>query len=179
MLETVKQILKFYVENQKIPSLWDLNLSDDIKALQDKKWSVFVTLYKSWEICGSMWNIMPIEANFIDELIKSTVEAIIDKRYTEITILDVENIKIRIDLIKNKKLLDSNQVKISTIKPLKTWIIAIKNNYEKLAVVLPNISISIKDWVDLYKVLNYKLDEEFKETNYILYEFETTTFTDF
>ncbi len=179
MLEIVKQILKFYLENNKIPTIWDLNIPDDIKALQDKKWSVFVTLYKWWEICWSKWNVMPIESNFIDELVKSTVESITDNRYPELIISDIDNLKIRIDLIKNKKLFDSQLSKISSFKPQKTWIIAIKNNYEKLAVILPNISISIKDWKDLYNVLNYKLDEEFKEENYIIYEFETTTFTDF
>lgn len=177
MLDFVKAITRYYLETNKTPEIKDLNIWENIQKYTDKKWSIFVTIYKLGELVWSKWNIVPIESNFVNEIIKSTVWALEDSRFWELNLLDLNNLKFRIDLIKSKRLLKDE--KISDISPIKYWIIAIKNDYEKLWVVLPNISTDLKEGADFYKVLDYKLDEKFDEKNYILYEFETSTITDF
>jgi AMMECR1 domain-containing protein len=45
MVEIVKQIIKYYLENNKAPSIEELVVLD--KSLVERKANLFVTLYKS------------------------------------------------------------------------------------------------------------------------------------
>jgi hypothetical protein len=45
--------------------------------------------------------------------------------------------------------------------------------------LLPNISTNITSWYDLQKALEVKLSETFNESDYILYELQTESFTTF
>ncbi len=98
MLEIVKQTIDFYTKYLKEPT------KQDIQAIEadafSKKWSCFVTLYKNGEIRGSAGNIKEIEPSIGEEIIKNTMEAISkDKRFPPITIAEVKDIRIRLDVI--------------------------------------------------------------------------------
>lgn len=175
MLDIVEQVIKFYLENKKIPTKNDLDIKD--LSLLERKWNVFVTIYKNWNIAWNSWNIVEIENDIVNELIKNTIYALWDKRFPDLTIDDLWKIKIRIDIITNRILL--NNKKISDINPVKSWILVIKKDYNKLAVILPNISSTLTSSKDIENVLSNKLEEKFIIENYIVYEFETEILTNY
>jgi len=175
MLDIVEQVIKFYLENKKIPTKNDLDIKD--LSLLEKKWNVFVTIYKNWNIVWNSWNIVEIENDLVNELIKNTIYALWDKRFPDLTLEDLGKIKIRIDIITNRILL--NDRKISDLNPVKSWILVIKKDYNKLAVILPNISHTLTSGKDFENVLSRKLEEEFKPENYIIYEIQTEVLTNY
>jgi len=61
-----------------------------------------------------------------------------DKRFSPITLRESEKIQFRIDTIFQRDMISLPD--ISSCDPSKQGIIAINRNYEKLAVILPNIS---------------------------------------
>lgn len=175
MLDIVEQVIKFYLENGKIPTKNDLDIKD--LSLLKRKWNIFVTIYKNWNIVWNSWNIVELENDLVNELIKNTIYALWDNRFPNLTSEDLGKIKIRIDIITNRILL--NNKKISDLNPVKSWILVIKKDYNKLAVILPNISSTLTSSKDIENVLSRKLDEEFKIENYIVYEFETKVLTNY
>ena len=175
MLDITKQIIEFYLKNKIAPKVEDLKISDN--SLSEKKWMIFVTLYKNWEIFWSSWNIIEIEKTFLEELIWNTIEALKDKRFSEKNASDLEKIKIRIDIIKDRVVLDEKAFK--ELSPLKKGVIVIKKDYNKLAVILPNISMNLISSNDFLPVLSSKLWEDFVFDNYIVYSLDTEVLTDF
>lgn len=175
MLELAKQTIKYFLENNKIPKIEELEIKNE--ELLSKKWMIFVTLYKNWEIVWSSWNIVEIEKTLASEIISNTIEALNDKRFEKLKIEDLENIKIRIDIVKERVVLDENTFK--WINPVKNWIIAIKKDYNKLCVILPNISSSIFTSDDLLPVLSKKLWDEFNFSDFIVYSLDTEVLRDF
>ena len=170
MLEIVKQTIDFYTKYLKEPT------KQDIQAIEadafSKKWSCFVTLYKNGEIRGSAGNIKEIEPSIGEEIIKNTMEAISkDKRFPPITIAEVKDIRIRLDVIEWRTILEEG--KILGLDPMKSGVIAIKKDYSKLAVVLPNISPKLLTGSDLLSMLEAKLDEKLVESDYIIYDIKT------
>jgi len=176
MVEAVKQIIVFFLKYGKIPELKDLKINED---LLNKKWNIFVTIYLNWEISGSSWNIKEIKDNIAEELIENTINAISkDPRFEKLKEKDIPNIKIRIDEIINRNILEKWEIKI--LEPIKYWVIAIKKDYEALVVILPNISASILSGEDFLYYLQEKLGiKEFKEDDYIVYSIETVVSKDF
>lgn len=170
MLDITQQIIDFYYKNFKSPDLSDLDIKD--KSLLEKRASIFVTLYISWIIKGSCWNIKEIEENIVLELIKNTIWALEDSRFEKIKLDEKGNIKLRIDEIteRGKPLYDWE---IKNIDPTKSWVLVIKSDYEKSATILPNISGKIMSWEDFIPVLWKKLNEDFDDKNYIVYKIET------
>lgn len=167
MIEIVKEIINYYIKNKKEPSINEINILD--KNMLVEKWCIFVTLYKNWEIRWSAWNIKEIEVSIIHELIKSTVEAISDKRFSTITFDEATDLKIRIDILWERKMLAVWEMQ--KLDPIKSWVIAIRKDYEKLAVILPNINHILMSWEDFKWVLKFKLwEDKFDENNYIVYE---------
>lgn len=175
MLDLVKQIIKYYLQNKKIPSKDDLVINDN--SLFEKKLSIFITIYKNWEIYWNAWNVLELNSNWINEIIINTIEALKDSRFENLRIEDLDKIKIRIDIIKNRDMLKNK--KILEINPIKYWVLVIKKDYEKLAIILPNISTTITSGIDLENVLSKKLNENFDENNFIVYKIETDILTDF
>lgn len=175
MLDITKQIIEFYLKNKKSPKIEELKVSD--YSLVEKKWMIFVTLYKNWEIFWSSWNIIEIEKTFLEELISNTIEALNDKRFPEKNISDLDKIKTRIDIVKDRVVLDEKSFK--DLSPLKKWVIVIKKDYNKLAVILPNISMNLVSSNDFLPVLSNKLWEDFVFENYIVYSLDTEILTDF
>jgi hypothetical protein len=68
---------------------------------------------------------------------------------------------------------------VEDINPIKNGIAVIKKDYSKLSVLLPNISATVVSGKDIISVLSNKLDEEFKQDDYIVYLLETEQFTDY
>ncbi len=177
MIEIVKQTIDFFVKNGKKPEIKDLEIKD--KSLLEKKWALFVTLYLKWEVRGSAWNIKELKENQAEELIENTIFAISkDKRFSKISASEAKDLKIRVDFIVKRNLLKNK--KISELEPIKSWVVVIKNNYSKLAAILPNINPKIINWTDFIPVLKEKLSEKsFNEDDYIIYEIKTETKTSY
>lgn len=170
MIDIVKQIMVFYLKNNREPTIQDINNLDS--DLLNKAGSVFVTIYNKWEIRWSSWNIKEIDASIFHELVKNTIYAISkDKRFKPLTLKDSLNTVVRVDLIKDRKVLQEWEFK--NIDPTKNGIIVIKKDYEKLWVILPNINPLIMDGNDYPKFLSAKLWEVFKEKDYIIYMIDT------
>lgn len=168
MIELVQQTLNFYIQNKKVPSNTDIKISDS--SLFSRKWTIFVTIYRSGEIVWSSGNIKPLESSVALELIANTIAALNDEKARSLTPNDIPNIKVRIDEIASRKVLSKQ---ITDLDPSKLWVLTIKKDYSKLVVVLPNISADIKTWLDLYEATKSKLWDDFKEEDYITYELET------
>ncbi len=175
MLELVQQTLEFYLKYLKEPQLTDLKITD--QSLLSTRGSCFVTLYKNGEIRWSAGNVKEVEANLAWEIIKNTIAAATsDSRFEKLKLDEAKDIKIRIDIISERKVLAEG--KVAEIDPVKSWIIAIKKEYDKLAVILPNISAKLLTWSDFPAFLEAKLWEPFDEKNYIVYEITTTVESD-
>ncbi|MCT4617154.1 MAG: AMMECR1 domain-containing protein [Candidatus Gracilibacteria bacterium] len=176
----VRQIIEFYINNkQKSPSIDDLILTDEDKKLLEEKTGLFVTLYKSGEIIGSNGSVKESEKNTILELIVNTIGALEDKRFdNKLNKDDLEKIKIRVDLIEAKNQLKGKD-SITKINYTKSGVIAIKPDYSKIALILPNISKNINSGKDFIPLLSKKLNEKYKEKDYVNYELITKCFTDF
>ncbi len=170
MLEIVKQTVDYYFKHLKEPARTDIQPID--ATAFEHKWSCFVTIYKNGEVRGSAGNIKEIETSIGDEIIKNTIEAISkDKRFAPLTLAEVKDIRIRLDVIEDRHILE--EWKILAVDPMKSGIIAIKKDYSKLAAVLPNISPKLLTWSDLVGMLEAKLDEKLVEADYIIYEIKT------
>lgn len=176
MLNIVKQTIEFYVKNLKTPNIEDIKIEDE--SLLKKQWSLFVTIYKNWEIRWSSGNIKELKSSIALELIENTIEAISkDIRFKPIKAEESKNIKTRIDIITNRKILQ--ELEIKSLDPVKSWILVIKKDYEKMACILPNINPILLNWDDFIPVLKVKLNEnKFDEKDYIIYSIETEIIRD-
>ena len=165
MISIVKQVIDYFIQTGKKISLIDLKIED--KSLINEKISCFVTIYSKWEVRGSAGNIKDLKDNAVEELIENTFEAISkDSRFSPLTANEASDLKIRIDKISSRNMLKDKSVK--DIDPTRSGIIAIKNDYSRLACILPNINpklISGEDFVwlcylwdknwNFYKLLNF------------------------
>ena len=179
MISTVKQTIDFYLQRMSAPNISNINLSND--GLATTKWSCFVTIFQKWTVRWSSWNIKEIKSNLAEELIANTIQAISkDTRFKPLTILESQDIKIRVDFIKSRSVLSRTDDEaarwveiLSKIDPVKNWVIVIKKDYTKSATILPNIDPKILVWTDYQDLLSAKLEEEFDQNKYIIYKIET------
>lgn len=171
MKELLLQILSEYFKKMREPQLSELNVWTN--PILTEKGCCFVTLYINGNIRWSAWNIKEIHTSLAEELISNTIEALTkDKRFTPLTLDESEKIQFRIDRITDRKMITLKE--LSALDPTKYWVIAIHRNYEKLSVVLPNISPKLMTWDDFIPVLENKLTESaLSDENYILYQIET------
>jgi AMMECR1 domain-containing protein len=155
------------------PQFTELSLSQDIDTV--KKWCSFVTLYLNWDVHGSAWNIKEISSTLAEDIYKNTIEALTkDKRFKPLTLTEAESLKFRLDIIEDRKVISEAEMK--NLDPVKYWVIAIKRDYDKLAVILPNISPKILTGSDFTEILKNKLQEKkFDEKDYIIYSISTNT----
>lgn len=177
MISIVKQVIDYFIQTGKKISLIDLKIED--KSLINEKISCFVTIYSKWEVRGSAGNIKDLKDNAVEELIENTFEAISkDSRFSPLTANEASDLKIRIDKISSRNMLKDKSVK--DIDPTRSGIIAIKNDYSRLACILPNINPKLISGEDFVWVLKEKLNEQsFKEADYIIYEIKTEIFTNY
>lgn len=176
MKEIVSQILTQYFSKMREPKFEELTVDDTYTS---QSGCCFVTFYINGEVRGSAWNIKEIHPHIAWELISNTMQALTgDKRFTPLTLQESEKIQFRIDHIVHRDMISLKD--ISSCDPTKNWVIAIHRNYEKLAVILPNMSPKLMTWEDLIPVLLNKLeDKKIEDKNYILYKIETTIETNF
>lgn len=175
MIDLVKQTLDFYLKYQKEPQLTEIKVTNP--ELLTTRGSCFVTLYKNGEIRGSGGNVKEVEASLAQEIIKNSIAAATqDSRFDKLKLDDLETTKIRVDIISERRVLAEG--KLLEIDPVKAGVIAIKKEYDKLAVILPNISPKLLTWSDFSAFLTAKLGESFAEKNYIVYEIKTTVESD-
>ena len=177
MLEVVIQTIQYYFKYLRAPSANEIEISN--KTLFSIPWCIFVTLYKNGEIRWAGGNVKEIEQNIVEETIKNTIEALVlDKRFSPITMNEIKDIRIRIDLIKERHILEEG--KILELDPVKSGVICIKRDYEKLAVILPNIAPKLLTGSDFIPMIKEKLEEkDFSEKDYIIYEISTQVMTNF
>lgn len=179
MINIVQQTIDFYLQKIRAPEISEIKIIQT--ELTTTKWSCFVTLFLNGEVRGAAGNIKEIKASIAEELIENTVDAMVaDSRFDKVNIWEAKNIKIRVDLITNRRVLartDDEAKKwvetVSKIDPVKNWIIVIKKDYSKTATILPNIDPKLISWKDYTNVLSAKLGEPFDENKYIIYEIET------
>lgn len=177
MIEIAKQTIDFFIKTGKKPKISDLKIENE--NYLKTRWSLFITIYHKWEVRGSAWNIKEIENSLAEEIIENTISAISkDPRFKPIWPKEASEIKIRADKITKRDLLKNKS--LVELEPTKIWVIAIKNDYSKMATILPNINPKIINWEDFVPVLKEKLKEkDFKEKDYIIYEIETEVETSF
>ena len=176
MIDLVKQIINFYLTNDKEPTLADLKIEDE--SLLSRRWSIFVTIFSKWNIRWSSWNIKEIEPNIVSELIRSTIGAIKDdSRFSPLTLNEAKDIKIRVDEITNREILDDIS-KIKKLDPLKNGVIVISKDYSSLAIILPNISPLLIDGEDFIGFLEKKLNSKLSDKD-IIYNIQTNILTSY
>jgi len=175
MISLVEQTIDFYLKNQKAPEIKDLKIKDT--NLLNTKSSLFVTIYQKGEVRGSAWNIKELKENTVLELIENTIAAISkDSRFKPLW--DNTWIKIRIDKIISRNILQDNKIK--EVDPTNSGILSIKKDYSKMACILPNINPLLLTWEDFIPVLKEKLSEKkFEEKEYINYEIKTESINNF
>lgn len=176
MKEIVSQILMQYFSKMREPKLEELQINEKYTSMT---WCCFVTLYINGEVRWSAGNIKEIQSNLAQELVSNTMQSLTsDKRFTPLTLAESEKIQFRVDFISHRDMIAMKD--ISVCDPTKNWIIAIRRDYEKLAVILPNMSPKLMTWDDLLPVLWNKLwDQKIEDKNYIFYKIETEVETNF
>lgn len=176
MIAIAEATLNHYFTKFLAPSIEEILIDEGAQA---KRGCSFVTLYKNGQIRGSAGNIKEIEKNLGEEIIKNTMQALTwDTRFGRVTGEEKGMISIRLDIIKERKVIDQKTLK--TLDPVKFGVIVIRRDYEKLAVILPNISGGLLSGEDFIPVLQNKLDgDSFDEKNYIIYQIETDVETDY
>ncbi len=171
MKEIVQQVLEFYFSKMREPKFEELIINN--KQLLEEKACCFVTLSLNGEIRGSAGNIKEIQASLAQEIYTNTLEALIgDKRFPPLTLDEAQNIKYRCDKISERKMISEAEMKL--LDPLSFGVIVIKRDYEKLVVILPNMSAKLITGEDFIPVLLKKLGEKkFNEKDYIIYQIST------
>ena len=177
MIEIVEQVIKYFAAHGKAPAIDELKNVD--VTLTEKQGSVFVTLYSSGEVRGSAGNIKPIEENMLSELITSTTSAMsTDDRFEQISVEESEKLKVRVDVVTAETIL-VHEKELINLEPKKYWAIAIKKDYDTMAVILPNISSTLHFGKDFPEALWNKMKQKFVFKDYIVYKLETTSTTNF
>ncbi len=185
MISIVQQTLDFYLSKMSVPDITEITLANE--ELASTKWSCFVTLFLKWEVRWSAGNIKDVLGSIAEELIANTIQAISkDSRFSPLTIWEKNDIKLRVDFIKNRKVVSRTpeQAKdwietLARIDPIKNWVIVIKKDYSKTATILPNIDPKVVSGNDYQDILSAKLEEQFEEDKYIIYEIETIVERDY
>lgn len=176
MINVALQTIKEFLLN------WERLKSENIEdksILEEKSTPHFVTILKNGEVIASSGTIKETEENLALEVIENTINAIKDPRFQKLSKDDLENLKVRVDKVISKTQIKPKESKIEDLNPVKNWVIAIKSDYKKIAVILPNISNQINTWNDLAEALAQKLGEKFDRNLYSIYSLETEQITNF
>lgn len=172
MKEIVAEILKLYYIKMREPKIEEIQIAP-VNTQLTEKGCCFVTLYLNGEVRGSAGNIKEIYPTLREELYANTIQALTgDKRFPPLTLEESQNLKLRCDKIKERKMITETEMK--QLDPSTSGIIVIKRDYEKLAVILPNMSPKLLVGQDFTPVLIKKLGEKvFREKDYIIYQITT------
>ena len=181
MLHTVaRTLIETYLSEKKILSIPELGLAKS--EYLDTKHLSFVTLYKDGKVIASSGRVHIKKENTILELIENTLFCLKDPRFIA-AIKDpaeLKRVNFRVDIITNaqrKVIKDLSEVDIKT-----DGLILISQTFNKLGVILPNISNVAGTAEDLYSLVCKKAEidpKNLKEEDYILYKIQSTVFSDF
>lgn len=179
MIGLIREVIQVYFKTLSVPQLDDVNVWN--QALLDTKGNCFVTIFLKGDVRGSSWNIKEILPTLAEEIILNTVNAISkDERFTPLSIIESEQITLRVDIISNRTVIarsaeekKENISILSSVDPIKNWIIVIKKDYSTSATILPNIDSKILVWTDYLEAIWWKLWESFNEDEYIIYKITT------
>ena len=81
-------------------------------------------------------------------------------------------------MIKSRTILKDKE--ILSIDHIKNGVLAIKNDYNTMGIVLPNITPLLLTWEDFIPVLKEKMKiKDFQEKDFILYSIETDMINNF
>ena len=153
------------------PRLADITITEE--SLTETSGCAFVTIFLNGEVRGSAGNVKEIHGSLAEEIIASTVAALKeDTRFAPLTLEESEKIQFRVDTISSREIISLKD--IDSLDPVKQGMIVIHRDYEKLAVVLPNISAKLLTGKDFIPVLQEKLSEKkLDDKNCIFYKIET------
>lgn len=169
MLKNAREIATFYLKNGKSPIASEIDVQSNYFETAKPQ---FITFYKEWKVLASSWTIKATEKSTWEELTKNILALLKDKRLKWFKVEDLENIKIRFDEITERKPLDKKD-DIWVINSKTSGVVVVKNDYSRLACLLPDISSSVKDEKSMKKVLDDKLGEKYQRKNYVVYEILT------
>ncbi|MDD2565332.1 MAG: AMMECR1 domain-containing protein [Candidatus Gracilibacteria bacterium] len=180
MHKVAKKVIEMYLNEQKIPTVEELNLLTHEHS--GTKNISFVTLYKDGKVIASSGRVNIKKANTILELIENALFCLKDPRFVEAikNPLEIKNVKFRVDLISNNQRKVVNN--LDEIDISKDGLIIICQPLGKLGVILPNMANMVSTPQDLFNLVCMKagLDsKELKEDDYILYSIQSTQFSDF
>ena len=180
MKEFVEEILRLYYAKMREPKLEEILVATENSMLQEKG-CCFVTLYLWGEIRGSAGNIKEIHTTLREELYANTIQALTsDKRFPPLTLKESRTLKFRCDFIPATGRKMISEAELKALDPSKSGVIVIKRDYEKLAVILPNMSPKLLIGADFIPVLCKKLwEKKFNEKDYIIYQIETQIETNY
>lgn len=182
MQNIVRSIVSEYLSSKTLPTASQFGEIAELNAQTKEPTAVFVTLYRGGEIIASAGRIQPLHQTLGDELLDSTLLAIMDSRaeYALQNPDDLKTTQIRVDLIP----LSHRQVisRVSDIDAKKDGAIILSQNYMKAAILLPNITNVATNSDEVYFILTKKagLDpEKITTADYVLYRFESIKHSDF
>ncbi|MCH8518943.1 AMMECR1 domain-containing protein [Candidatus Gracilibacteria bacterium] len=172
MKQLVQEILDFYFLKMRAPDISELSDIKNTPPLNEKG-ACFITLYSKGEVRGSAGNIKEIYETLAEEILANTFEALTkDNRFSPLKLEEKDGLNFRIDRISQRTMIELEEVK--KLDPIKYGVIAIKRDYEKLAVILPNISAKLLLGSDFLTSLEKKLsDAKLSDKSYIFYRIET------
>lgn len=182
MQHIVRSILSSYLATKVLPTAQDFAEIAELNTQTKEPTAVFVTLYRGGDIIASAGRIQPLHQVVGDELLDSTLLAIMDARAEHAlqSSDDLKTTQIRVDLIP----LSHRSVisRVSEIDAKKDGAIILSQNYMKAAILLPNITNIATNSDEIYFLLTKKagLDPEaITSADYVLYRFESIKHSDF
>lgn len=182
MQHIVRALLSSYLTTKTLPTTQDFAEIGELNTQTKEPTAVFVTLYRGGEIIASAGRIQPLHPLIGDELLDSTLLAIMDARaeHTLTSADDLKTAQIRVDLIP----LSHRSVisRVSEIDAKKDGAILLSQNYMKAAILLPNITNIATKSDEIYFLLTKKagIDPDvITSADYVLYRFESIKHSDF
>jgi len=103
-LELSRKSIAFYVENGKAPVESDFNQT--LPEIFDKKFGLFVTLWKQGKLRGCIGNIFP-DYSLKEAIMGRSVDVCNDPRFDKLQKNEIEGIQIEIEVLTEPTLIDS------------------------------------------------------------------------
>lgn len=169
MINTVREIVNFYVRTREMPIASEIDVQSNY--FEEAK-PQFISIIKEGKVLASSGSIKTTEKSAWEELSKNISALFLDKRLKDFKEEDLEKVKLRFDEIVERKAMNDKE-DISLINPKNSGTLIIKNDYSKIACVLPDISDKIKNEKTLKKVLEDKIGEKYQRKNFVVYEIIT------
>lgn len=173
----VRNTLQTYLQTGVIPALSDLGVAEHADV--QTRHLVFVTLYLDGTVVGSSGRVHALQKHTVSECIDNAILALKDVRAGVITAANLENVRIRVDVIQSTdRRLIAN---FSELDARQEGMILLSQNLGKLAVVLPKIVTPDTSAEDIFKIVCLKAGIPVTQdpADYVLYGVRSTSYSDF